>query len=178
MRNLMRLLEVLFVLLGMFAIAFFLLEVSGYSSEADKTKLIGCAKKTFCYHKYVPLRIPTVVSRQEVWDYLCSCKKIKFPVIVFKQIIAETGCEGHWVRDNNNLTCMRLPKQRRTTAIGEKNGYAVYLSWQSCIDDYAIFQSMFTGKTEDEYYDFLKRYDNVDSAYVDSIRTKKVYIPH
>lgn len=119
-----------------------------------------------------------VVTRSEVWEYLMSNKSIKYPHIVYNQILLETGCKGKWVDQNNNLTCMRLPKKRKTLAIGEKNGYAVYRSWKECIDDYALFQQMFTGHSESDYYQFLRmgRYSS-DSSYVDTLIKRNVSIP-
>ena len=67
---------------------------------------------------------------------------IKFPDLVFAQAILETGHFKSTVfRDNNNLFGMRLPKVRKTTAIGKKRGYATYSDWIMSVQDYKLWQS-------------------------------------
>jgi len=67
---------------------------------------------------------------------------IKFPDLVFAQAILETGHFKSTVfRVNNNLFGMRLPKVRKTTAIGKKRGYATYSDWIMSVQDYKLWQS-------------------------------------
>lgn len=113
-------------------------------------------------------------TEENVWHYIQNHCCIIFDSLVYKKVIKETGLTARWLKQNN-LTCMRLPKKRATTAIGENDGYAVYSSWQSCIDDYALFQTMFHGKTIEDYYDFLRNYG--DSNYVKILRIDDVPFP-
>lgn len=113
-------------------------------------------------------------TTENVWHYIQNHCCIIFDSLVYKKVIKETGLTARWLKQNN-LTCMRFPKKRATTAIGEHDGYAVYSSWQSCIDDYALFQTMFHGKTIEDYYDFLRNYG--DSNYVKILRIDDVPFP-
>ena len=61
-----------------------------------------------------------------------------------KMITAQAGFEtGNFTsaifRENNNLFGMKLPKVRKTTAIGENRGHAVYKSLDDCIKDYWLY---------------------------------------
>ena len=63
--------------------------------------------------------------------------------IIIRQAILETG---FFVSDlfkyNQNLFGMKMPKQRETTAISNRNGYAVYYHWTSSVDDYIVLQQI------------------------------------
>jgi uncharacterized FlgJ-related protein len=86
---------------------------------------------------------------------------IKFPDLVFAQAILETGHFKSTVfRDNNNLFGMRLPKVRKTTAIGKKRGYAVYSDWIMSVQDYKLWQSSIPKKylkNRETYITYLQR---------------------
>lgn len=137
------------------------------------------------YAKPVPKLVPPPLGEvrrgllyptpHNVWHYIRNHPDLLFDSLVYKKVINETGLKTKWLLAQNNLTCMRLPKKRNTTAIGEKYGYAVYSTWQSCIDDYALFQKMFHGKTIDDYYNFLQTYG--DSNYVHNLKTNKITFP-
>lgn len=115
-------------------------------------------------------------TEHNVWHYILFKTEIIFPEIVYTQCIMETGLNSWCVKENNNLLCMRLPNERPTTADSENKGYAVYDSWQSCLDDYDLFQKYcFTGATEADYYTFLETYG--DSNYVNNLRNSKVNFP-
>ena len=43
-------------------------------------------------------------------------------------------------KENNNLFGMKLPAQRKTTAIGKNRGHAKYETWQDSVEDYKIWQ--------------------------------------
>jgi len=58
--------------------------------------------------------------------------------------------------DNNNIFGMRRARVRKTTAIGDNRGFAVYDTFVSSIMDYALWQaSMYDGSND--YYAFLDR---------------------
>jgi len=61
-----------------------------------------------------------------------------------KMIVAQAGFEtGNFTSaiflENKNLFGMKLPKIRKTTAIGEARGHAVYKSWEDSIKDYWLY---------------------------------------
>lgn len=66
---------------------------------------------------------------------------IKYPDVVFAQIMLESAnLQSKIVKSNNNLLGMKLPNKRPTTAIGEKNKYAVYNNWYESVIDYMLYQ--------------------------------------
>lgn len=119
-----------------------------------------------------PATVP--LGRLAVWKYINRIG-LQFPSIVFKQAVMESGLVSDIAINNNNILGLRKPVVRMSTATGERCGYAVYSSWESCVDDYAIFQKGFSGATENDYYCFLKSYG--DSAYVENLRNAYVTIP-
>ena len=61
-----------------------------------------------------------------------------------KLIVAQAGFEtGNFTsvifKENNNLFGMKLAKVRKTTAIGENRGHAVYRNLEECVKDYWLY---------------------------------------
>jgi uncharacterized FlgJ-related protein len=88
---------------------------------------------------------------------------IKYPDIVYAQAILESGAlKSKLVRINKNLFGMRKPTKRKTTAIGKKSKYAVYINWQASVQDYKLWQDYLFRKKKmnrAEYISYLqKRY--------------------
>ena len=66
---------------------------------------------------------------------------IKYPDIVMAQAKIESGHFTSAIfKENNNLFGMKLPAQRKTTAIGKNRGHAKYETWQDSVEDYKIWQ--------------------------------------
>jgi len=84
--------------------------------------------------------------------------KVKYPDIVLRQAIHETGYfTSNIFYENNNLFGMKMPYIRNTTAIGINRGHAIYSNWRDCIYDMVLFQEYydFLISESDDYYDFL-----------------------
>lgn len=98
--------------------------------------------------------------------------KIKYPHIVLAQARLETG---HFTSDlfvnNNNLFGMKLPWNRPTTAIGVRNGHAVYKSWRDSLIDYALYSSRYIKvNSEEEYLTHLGKYYAQDPKYKEKVK--------
>ena len=98
--------------------------------------------------------------------------RVQHPLVVTAQAILETGNFASKVfKENNNLYGMTLAKSRPTLAIGVKNGYAVYRTWQESAIDYALWQSAFARNlSEEDYYLILKRLYAEDKEYVNKVK--------
>lgn len=87
---------------------------------------------------------------------------IKFPEVFIQQVIVETGELSSLIcLENNNLTGMKFPYKRTTTAIGSQRGHALYKHWIESIRDYALWQDFYKCRlneisTSKEYYKFLE----------------------
>ena len=90
--------------------------------------------------------LPNVMSTYK--DYVPYFKSLLiregFNDEMAKMIIAQAGFEtGNFSSaiflENKNLFGMKLPKIRKTTAIGEARGHAVYKSWEDSIKDYWLY---------------------------------------
>lgn len=97
---------------------------------------------------------------------------IKFPEIVFKQALLETGYfKSKLFRHNNNLFGMKHPRNRITISRGNLNGYAYYSSWKESVIDYGLWQRYnFTDGTEVDYYNLLKNVYAEDNKYIYKLR--------
>lgn len=92
--------------------------------------------------------------------------------IVLAQIILESGrLTSNLSKTNNNLLGMKHPRQRPTTSLEERNGYAYYSDWQSCVFDYMIWQSRYAKKLSvEEYYQKLEDSYAEDKEYVNKLK--------
>lgn len=101
-----------------------------------------------------------------LYDYLLSIN-IMYPDIVLAQAKLESGnYTSNIYKSNKNLFGMKIASKRATLGktakeINQldngidnrnKNGHAHYLSWESSVLDYALFQMRFCGKMSREQY--------------------------
>lgn len=98
---------------------------------------------------------------------------VKFPHIVYAQAVLESGgFKSDLFIENNNMFGMKIAKQRPTTAKGLGSSYAKYDNWMMSVLDYALFQSAFLRKinNEDRYYKYLAANYAEDPGYVSKLR--------
>ncbi len=105
----------------------------------------------------------------------------KYPSVIYAQILLETGhFKSKLYSENNNLFGMKFPKQRETTAIQEKNGYAYYSSLESCLKDRLLWDETYAAKidSKEEYYKLLGKVYAGDASYIEKLkRLEKYYQP-
>lgn len=108
----------------------------------------------------------------EKLEHLIEECKIEHPQIVLAQIKIESGnLTSGLTKKNNNFLGMKHPRQRPTTSLGEKNGFANFLTWKECIYDYMIWQSRYAKKlTTEEYYIHIGNVYAQDSNYVHKLK--------
>lgn len=114
------------------------------------------------------------LSPYAVWWYI-NYRQAKYPYIVYKQAICESALSSPIAINNHNILGLRLPISRPTLALGSRDGYAFYSSWQKCVDDYMLLQKLFNGHSEDDYYLFLEHYG--DTCYVQNLKNAQIPIP-
>jgi len=105
------------------------------------------------------IRLDSIQRRELNWDnieYWMEEFGVQHKEIVMQQIYLETGnLKSIICTENNNLFGMRMPRVRKTTAIGTSRGHAQYTDFVLSILDYAMWQeNMYNG--EKDYYAFLK----------------------
>lgn len=98
--------------------------------------------------------------------------KVKHIDIVMAQARIETGnYKSSVFLENNNLFGMKQSQSRVTTAIGTNLNHAMYQTWQESVIDYAIYQSTYLRKFNDEQYlGYLQENYAEDSNYVNLIQ--------
>jgi len=77
-----------------------------------------------------------------------------------KQFILETGhFRSKSFTKYNNISGMKLPRVRPTTAIGTGYGHAAYNHWTDSVDDYLLWQEYNKDKlaSTNTYYQFLSK---------------------
>lgn len=119
------------------------------------------------------LLIPFTLQAQtsnDIYKYLNQIG-IKNAEIVMSQCLVETGhLTSKIFKENNNLFGMKEAKQRRTTAIGTKNGHALYKHWHDSVRDYWYYQRAYYNGVED-YYSFLTRMGYAaNKKYIDTVK--------
>lgn len=151
-----------------------LISVSGYSPEVD-TKI---RVKRFNYY-VKELRIQEIRKQDFNTKLLVEYVNLKYPnssKVSLKQFILETGWfKSKIFKENNNICGMRLPKVRKTTAIGSKYNHAVYNSVWDSIDDYYYWYEYHKKYHNDDYYLFLKSVGYAESnSYIKLLKQIKV----
>lgn len=116
----------------------------------------------------------TPPNQREVYQQIVSIG-IKFPDVALAQAILESGnFKSKIAKENNNFFGMRLPKNRETTAVGQKSGYARYLSWKESIKDFKLWQdSLFKKRpnmTRSQYLSYISRIYSETPNYISRIR--------
>lgn len=83
----------------------------------------------------------------------------KYPDLIYRQAIIESGLTSSLAVNHNNLMGMFHPKKRHTTSKGKsKNGYATYETWQDCVEDRYIYDTLYLKHhSRDSYLDYLER---------------------
>jgi hypothetical protein len=106
----------------------------------------------------------TAPSIQEVYAYI-FCSGIKYPDIVLRQVIWETGwLKSKHMMHKNNLFGFRHSKQ-----------YMHFKSWQESIDYYKNWQLRNYTRPDEDYYTFLMRMKYATSKkYISSLKSLKV----
>ena len=97
---------------------------------------------------------------------------IAYPEIALAQAKLETGgFTSKICNENNNLFGMKLPRQRETTAIGEKYNHAEYTSWRQSVMDYKLWQDRIIHKlrTKKKYLNYISRNYAEDGSYIRKI---------
>ena len=123
--------------------------------------------------KLIILLLPLSLQAQtsnDIYKYLNQIG-IKNAEIVMSQCLVETGhLTSKIFKENNNLFGMKEAKQRRTTAIGTKNGHAYYKHWHDSVIDYLLYQRAYYNGEED-YYSFLSRMGYAaNKKYIDTVK--------
>ena len=98
---------------------------------------------------------------------------IAYPDIVLAQAKLETGnFTSKIFKDNKNMFGMRLPRLRKTTAIGEQYSHAKYSSWLQSIVDYKIWQDAVVSKYKSRraYLKYLSENYAEDKKYIHKLK--------
>jgi uncharacterized FlgJ-related protein len=112
-----------------------------------------------------------------VYRYIKSIK-LDCPEIVLRQCLLESGFfTSNLCKTNNNILGMKCAKSRPYTYIGEKNGYANFKNWKSCIDDYKLLQDKhYRGKTKEDYYKWLSKFYAEDPNYIKRLKSIRLKV--
>ena len=89
-------------------------------------------------------------SKKALYSFILSLG-IEYPDIVYAQAkIESANFHSKLFRDNLNMFGMTYPGRTKSVAIGLKNGYNVYNSWQASVIDYKLWQARMIHKIDNE----------------------------
>jgi len=99
-----------------------------------------------------------MMSPKAIYEYMKELG-IKYPEIVWSQVVVETGFSSSISAENHNFFGMKRAACRPNVQTGVNAGHATYDNWKMSVIDYAIWQAS-TGvwklKTEDAYFNYLE----------------------
>lgn len=101
----------------------------------------------------------TMVVQDSIKQFIKQIN-LKHADIVYAQAVLESNnFKSELFNNNNNMFGMKEPLVRNTVALGTKNGYAYYKSWQHSIIDYALYQSTYYHDSRRDYgrQDYLEK---------------------
>jgi len=112
-------------------------------------------------------------THKEVYAEIIKAR-ILYPEIAYAQAVLESGAfKSKLAKRNNNLFGMRMPRQRKTTAIGQRYGYAKYNNWKDSIKDYKLWQDVILKKypnmTRSQYKSYINRVYSTGKNYISKI---------
>lgn len=110
------------------------------SIKAQDAPVIPIGVPQVEYIKEQPKDTIEVFTEQNMLKYMDSLgmKYVKFAVGQAKHESAHY--KSKLFRNQNNLFGMVPAEKRKTTAIGKRNGYAVYRNWKDSVLDYYLMQ--------------------------------------
>lgn len=125
----------------------------------------------------VQIKEETVIIKEELElnkdNLLSKVKEIgfRFPKIVMAQFILESGhLTSSLTKSNNNISGMKFPRVRNTTATAELNGYAYFDTWEDCVEDRFIYENLYLADlNREEYLSFLGNTYAEDPNYISKI---------
>lgn len=120
-----------------------------------------------------PLSVATMSEREKFAfrDYILSLLRAngftdEMSRMIFAQAAHETGnFTSDIFKENNNLFGMKMPRVRKTTAIGENRGHAVYKSVEDSVKDYWLYNRALN---------YLAQYSSV-ASFVRAMALKKYF---
>lgn len=148
---------------------FILLGIYAFIRAYKPTEYKG---KAFVYKQIlITKKLNVSLTKDNVKQYIYK-NEFKFPSIVIKQCWVESAhLKSLKTKRDNNIMGLRIAKSRKTTAIAERDSFAVYGNWKECLDDYLLLQqTSFMGKTETQYYSWLKKYYAQDTTYIATVK--------
>lgn len=122
-------------------------------------------------------KIPVIINKNRNEFSVDKLKKeiegmnIQHKDIVLAQSILETGSFSSPVfKNNHNLFGMKVASTRPTTALGTELNHAYYKDWKSSLIDYALWQTSFARKlNEEQYLDLLNSIYAEDNSYKEKL---------
>lgn len=135
--------------------------------------LIMRSKRTFQNHQN-PFSKKTPKAQSVIDDVIYNRLKDEYEADEIDRIIAmakhETGnYTSDILKENNNLFGMKMPRVRKTTAIGENRGHAKYENIEASIDDLVLWFDFHKGLPEfqdtESFIEWLKSKGYFEDSY-------------
>jgi hypothetical protein len=113
-----------------------------------------------------------LLSPRAIYEYMKEVN-IKYPEIVWSQIVQETGFCSQVSIENHNFFGMKKASCRPNVQTGVDLNHATYRNWKMSVLDYALWQAstgLWKVKSEQQYFAYLAEHYAADPSYATSVK--------
>lgn len=114
-----------------------------------------------------------LMSPKAMYEYMKEVG-IKYPEIVWSQVVMETGFTSQISIQNHNFFGMKRAAARPNTQSGENLGHATYRNWKMAVLDYALWQAstgLWKTRSEDQYFAYLAEHYAASPTYATKVKS-------
>lgn len=114
-----------------------------------------------------------LMSPKAMYEYMKEVG-IKYPEIVWSQVVMETGFTSQISIENHNFFGMKRATARPNTQSGENLGHATYRNWKMAVLDYALWQAstgLWKARSEDQYFAYLAEHYAASPTYATKVKS-------
>ena len=113
-----------------------------------------------------------LMSPKAMYEYMKEVN-IKYPEIVWSQIVQETGFSSQVSIENHNFFGMKKASCRPNVQTGVNLNHSTYRNWRMSVIDYAMWQAstgLWKVKSEEQYFAYLAEHYAADPSYATSVK--------
>ncbi len=113
-----------------------------------------------------------LLSPKAIYEYMKEIN-IKYPEIVWSQIVQETGFASTISIENHNFFGMKKAMCRPNVQTGVNLNHATYRNWKMSVLDYSLWQAstgLWKVKSESQYFSYLAEHYAASPSYATSVK--------
>lgn len=121
-----------------------------------------------------------LMSPRAMYEYMKEVN-IKYPEIVWSQIVQETGFSSKVSIENHNFFGMKKASCRPNVQAGVNLNHSTYRNWKMSVLDYALWQAstgLWKVKSEEQYFSYLAEHYAADPSYATRVKNVRDNFEH